>query len=193
MTRRPVPRLIAIGLAALLLGTARAETPAGPVVDTSRLPAVTTGWAEPNPLRGQAEASRVGRDAFNQTCARCHGMDANGAMKSDNSGKLAPALANNARVNGHRDWILNVLVAGLTGALPSTDVKDIMIPMGSNNDQWIADVASYVRINFGNTGSVALPATLTAAVEAGAVKPGYRVGLLGIGSGLNCLMLALEW
>ena len=79
MTRRPVPRLIAIGLAALLLGTARAETPAGPVVDTSRLPAVTTGWAEPNPLRGQAEASRVGRDAFNQTCARCHGMDANGS------------------------------------------------------------------------------------------------------------------
>jgi len=45
----------------------------------------------------------------------------------------------------------------------------------------------------GNTGSVALPATLAAAVEAGAVKPGNRVGLLGIGSGLNCLMLALEW
>lgn len=45
----------------------------------------------------------------------------------------------------------------------------------------------------GNTGSVALPATLAKAVEAGAVKPGTRVGLLGIGSGLNCLMLALEW
>jgi 3-oxoacyl-[acyl-carrier-protein] synthase-3 len=45
----------------------------------------------------------------------------------------------------------------------------------------------------GNTGSVALPATLAAAVDAGAVKAGDRVGLLGIGSGLNCLMLALEW
>lgn len=45
----------------------------------------------------------------------------------------------------------------------------------------------------GNTGSVALPVTLTAAVEAGAVKAGDRVALLGIGSGLNCLMLALEW
>ncbi len=45
----------------------------------------------------------------------------------------------------------------------------------------------------GNTGSVALPATLAAATDAGAVKPGDRVGLLGIGSGLNCLMLALEW
>lgn len=45
----------------------------------------------------------------------------------------------------------------------------------------------------GNTGSVALPATLAKAVEAGAVREGDRVGLLGIGSGLNCLMLALEW
>jgi 3-oxoacyl-[acyl-carrier-protein] synthase-3 len=45
----------------------------------------------------------------------------------------------------------------------------------------------------GNTGSVALPATLAAAIEAGAVRDGDRVGLLGIGSGLNCLMLALEW
>jgi 3-oxoacyl-[acyl-carrier-protein] synthase-3 len=45
----------------------------------------------------------------------------------------------------------------------------------------------------GNTGSVALPATLAAAIDAGAVTEGDRVGLLGIGSGLNCLMLALEW
>ena len=45
----------------------------------------------------------------------------------------------------------------------------------------------------GNTGSVALPATLEAAIAAGAVREGERVGLLGIGSGLNCLMLALEW
>ena len=45
----------------------------------------------------------------------------------------------------------------------------------------------------GNTGSVALPITLAKAIEAGAVREGDRVGLLGIGSGLNCLMLALEW
>ncbi|HEY8931773.1 MAG TPA: 3-oxoacyl-ACP synthase III [Rariglobus sp.] len=45
----------------------------------------------------------------------------------------------------------------------------------------------------GNTGSVALPATLAKAIEAGAVGEGTKVALLGIGSGLNCLMLALEW
>lgn len=45
----------------------------------------------------------------------------------------------------------------------------------------------------GNMGSVSLPATLALAAQQGAVKKGDRVGLLGIGSGLNCLMLALEW
>ncbi len=45
----------------------------------------------------------------------------------------------------------------------------------------------------GNTGSVALPATLARAVEQGAVKPGDKVALLGIGSGINSLMLAVEW
>jgi acyl-CoA:acyl-CoA alkyltransferase len=45
----------------------------------------------------------------------------------------------------------------------------------------------------GNMGSVSLPATLAAAVGAGAVKGGDRVALFGIGSGLNCLMLGLEW
>ena len=45
----------------------------------------------------------------------------------------------------------------------------------------------------GNMGSVSLPATLVRAVEAGAVAEGNRVGLLGIGSGINCMMLAMEW
>ena len=45
----------------------------------------------------------------------------------------------------------------------------------------------------GNTGSVALPATLAAAVGQGAVKSGDKVALLGIGSGINSLMLAVEW
>jgi 3-oxoacyl-[acyl-carrier-protein] synthase III len=45
----------------------------------------------------------------------------------------------------------------------------------------------------GNMGSASLPATLSAAVDAGAVREGDRVALMGIGSGLNCMMLALEW
>lgn len=45
----------------------------------------------------------------------------------------------------------------------------------------------------GNTGSAALPITAAHAAQEGALKPGERVALLGIGSGINCVMLACEW
>lgn len=45
----------------------------------------------------------------------------------------------------------------------------------------------------GNTGSVALPVTLALGAERGHLSPGDRVGLLGIGSGINCLLLAVDW
>ncbi|MEM9185161.1 MAG: 3-oxoacyl-ACP synthase III [Planctomycetota bacterium] len=45
----------------------------------------------------------------------------------------------------------------------------------------------------GNTGSAALPVSLALAAEVGWVERGDRVGLLGIGSGVNCLMLGLDW
>ena len=45
----------------------------------------------------------------------------------------------------------------------------------------------------GNTGSAALPTALALAVEQGAVKSDDKVALLGIGSGINSLMLAVEW
>lgn len=45
----------------------------------------------------------------------------------------------------------------------------------------------------GNTGSVAVPLTAALAAERGALEPGHRVAWLGIGSGLNCLMLGWDW
>lgn len=53
------------------------------------------------------------------------------------------------------------------------------------------DFSTFER--YGNVGSVSLPATLADAVGAGAVGPGDKVALLGIGSGINCMMLAVEW
>ncbi len=45
----------------------------------------------------------------------------------------------------------------------------------------------------GNTGTVSLPLTAALAEERGVLRPGELVGWLGIGSGLNCLMLAIDW
>jgi 3-oxoacyl-[acyl-carrier-protein] synthase-3 len=45
----------------------------------------------------------------------------------------------------------------------------------------------------GNTGSVALPMTMAMASERGWLRRGDKVGMLGIGSGINCIMLAVDW
>ncbi len=45
----------------------------------------------------------------------------------------------------------------------------------------------------GNIGTVSLPITAAIADERGFLQPGDFVGFLGIGSGLNCLMLGLQW
>ena len=45
----------------------------------------------------------------------------------------------------------------------------------------------------GNTGSAALPVTFALGEEEDLIKQGDKVGLLGIGSGLNSIMLGVEW
>jgi 3-oxoacyl-[acyl-carrier-protein] synthase-3 len=45
----------------------------------------------------------------------------------------------------------------------------------------------------GNIGTVSLPITAAIAAERGFFLPNDRVGFLGIGSGLNCLMLGIQW
>jgi 3-oxoacyl-[acyl-carrier-protein] synthase III len=45
----------------------------------------------------------------------------------------------------------------------------------------------------GNIGSVSLPITLALAVEANRLNTGDKVALLGIGSGLSCIMLGAVW
>ncbi len=45
----------------------------------------------------------------------------------------------------------------------------------------------------GNTGSVALPVTLAMAAEQQFLQSGQQLALMGIGSGINCLMLGARW
>ena len=45
----------------------------------------------------------------------------------------------------------------------------------------------------GNTGSVALPITMALGIEAGRLRAGDKIALLGIGSGINVVMLGVQW
>ena len=43
------------------------------------------------------------------------------------------------------------------------------------------------------SGSAALPVTMAIGLEQGVIKSGDKVAMLGIGSGINSVMLAAEW
>ena len=70
---------------------------------------------------------------------------------------MAPPLAGSPRVQGHRDYIIKVLLKGMTGPLDGKTYRDVMVPM-DRTDEWVAGVASYVRTSFGNTGGLVTPA-----------------------------------
>ena len=55
---------------------------------------------------------------------------------------------------------------------------------------------SKLKITFpelGNTGPAGLPTALVMAAEDGNIKQGSRVSLMGIGSGLNCTIMSVDW
>jgi cytochrome c-550 PedF len=86
---RPSPRFV---LAATLLLGAAFHAPSwahGDVtpqaVDTSALPKLGDDWRGENPFRKNEAAVKVGTSAYNQNCARCHGLEAI-------SGGIAPDL-----------------------------------------------------------------------------------------------------
>lgn len=54
-------------------------------VDTSSLKQLGEEWREENPYRGDKAAETIGGSAYNQNCARCHGLEAI-------SGGVAPDL-----------------------------------------------------------------------------------------------------
>ncbi|WP_386028592.1 cytochrome c-550 PedF [Thiorhodococcus fuscus] len=76
-------------LAALLCANAPLAGAHGDVVpqavDVSGLPSLGEEWLDTNPYRQNPAAIRIGDSAFNQNCARCHGL---GAV----SGGIAPDL-----------------------------------------------------------------------------------------------------
>lgn len=45
----------------------------------------------------------------------------------------------------------------------------------------------------GNIGSVSLPITMSMGAEKGHLRPGDKIAMFGIGSGLNCCMMGLQW
>ncbi len=82
---RPRLALLSIGLC-LSAGLAWGHGDVTPqAVDTKELPPLGEKWCAENPYRKNDKAIKVGSSAYNQNCARCHGLEAI-------SGGIAPDL-----------------------------------------------------------------------------------------------------
>jgi mono/diheme cytochrome c family protein len=120
----------------------------------------------------QQEQLKEGETIYKSLCATCHGEDARGvAVAGANDGAMmGPALAGSPRVQGHRDYVIKTLLHGMTGPLAGQSYTQVMLPMGAQNDQWIANVTSYIRNDFGNSASFISPADVVRARTATAAR-----------------------
>lgn len=96
-----------------------------------------------------------GRKIYMQLCIECHAADGKGTPMAGQLGvTLAPSLRSK-RVTGSEESLVRTLLHGMQGPIDGkTYAAGIMPPQGSNDDQWIADVATYVRNSFKNKASL---------------------------------------
>ena len=99
-----------------------------------------------------ARSMEKGKVIFSQLCYTCHGPDGKGTPVPD--GKpgqlLAPSMVQAPRIIGSGSTMVRTILHGLTGPLDGKTYPGLMAPMNSQDDQWIADIATYVRNSFGN-------------------------------------------
>ncbi|MER2490387.1 DUF7133 domain-containing protein [Catenovulum sediminis] len=100
-----------------------------------------------------ADALARGKNHFDSLCATCHGKEGQGAPAGN--GLLAPSFEKNPRVNGNLAILGRIVLDGLMGPIEGeTYAGGMMASIASNDDQWIADVLTYLRNNFANQASM---------------------------------------
>ena len=98
-----------------------------------------------------ARSLEHGKTIYAQLCYTCHGADGKGTPVPDNPGQtLAPSMVKAPRIIGNPSTMVRTILHGLTGPLDGKTYPGVMAPMHTQTDQWIADVATYVRNSFGN-------------------------------------------
>ncbi len=85
-------------------------------------------------------------------------------------------------------WLHECVDKTISHQVGFTHRKTVLNALGIHESK---DYATFPLL--GNMGTVSLPLTAAIADEKGFLKAKDQVGWLGIGSGLNCLMLGLEW
>jgi len=83
-----------------------------------------------------------GSAIFKSLCVACHGPEGQGL-----STKIAPPLISKFKLIENRDEVIKIMLHGLKGPVDGLTYSDPMPPMGTNSDEWIASVLTYVRVD----------------------------------------------
>ena len=79
---------------------------------------------------------------FNSLCSSCHGPRGEGLPAA-----MAPPLIGKFKLIENKEGVIRILLNGLKGPVDGKTYPDVMMPMKSYNDEWIASVLSYVRFD----------------------------------------------
>jgi mono/diheme cytochrome c family protein len=100
-----------------------------------------------------AKAMIAGEKAFNGLCSTCHGADGKGGGTA--AAPIAPSFHHNPRISGNTAALINTVITGMIGPIDGINYAGGMMPsIASNGDQYVADVLTYIRNEFGNQGSI---------------------------------------
>ena len=87
-----------------------------------------------------------------------------------------------------RDWVVEQVDKVICHQVGASNRKQVLSALNIPVEK---EFPTYQRL--GNMGTVSLPVTAAMAHDQGFLKRGDQVSFLGIGSGLNCMMLGLKW
>jgi 3-oxoacyl-[acyl-carrier-protein] synthase-3 len=129
------------------------------------------------------EGSRLGRSAIRQV-TQFMNTDSISVMKYGVALGMRTWSTFLRRIGWMREQIDKVICHQVGASHRDAILKALGIPIEK-------DFSTFEYL--GNIGTVSLPLTAALAEERNFLKPGDHVGFLGIGSGLNCLMLGIDW
>lgn len=125
-------------------------------------------------------------------CAGDHSAAAQMLMETDSEQLLHQGLATGAATFAsflsNSGWSRSDIDKSICHQISTTHQRLMLEGLGLPLEN---DYATFPWL--GNTGSVALPITLALAIENGFIGEQEHVALLGIGSGINSLMIGVDW
>lgn len=129
-------------------------------------PIVTAARSAESGKLTKTEQIEAGKVLYLGTCSTCHQMDGQGIPK------VFPPLAKSDYLMADKRRSIEVLLNGLSGkvAVNGAEYNSVMPPMSHMADDELANILTYVRNAFGNTGDAVSIAEVNA-VRAGTKRP----------------------